>query len=88
MPRVILPTMLREAAGGSSELEAAGETVRALLDDLDEKHPGLKRRLCEGDRLRSNLAVAVNGELEPLGLLARVEPDAEVHFIPAISGGR
>lgn len=87
MPRVFLPSMLREAAGGSNELEASGSTVRALLDDLDQKHPGLKARLCDGDRLRSNLAVAIDGEVEPLGLLARVDPDAEVHFVPAISGG-
>ena len=87
MPRVFLPTMLREIAGGASELEASGATVRALLDDLEQQHPGLKARLCDGDRLRSNLAVAVDGQVEPLGLLARVAPDAEVHFVPAISGG-
>ena len=87
MPRVFLPSMLRGAAGGSTEIEASGATVRAVLDDLDRQHPGLKARLCEGDRLRSNLAVAVNGELEPLGALAKVEPDAEIHFVPAISGG-
>ncbi len=87
MPRVFLPSMLREAAGGSNELEASGSTVRALLEDLDQKHPGLKARLCEGDRLRSNLAVAVNGEVEPLGLLARVGAEDEVHIVPAISGG-
>ena len=80
--------MLREAAGGSTEIEASGGTVRAVLDDLDRRHPGLKARLCEGDRLRSNLAVAINGELEPLGVLARVDADAEIHFVPAISGGR
>lgn len=87
MPRVFLPSMLREAAGGSTEIEASGDTVRAVLDDLDRRHPGLRARLCEGDGLRSNLAVAINGELEPLGLLTKVEPDAEIHFVPAISGG-
>ncbi|MBI1356052.1 MAG: molybdopterin synthase sulfur carrier subunit [Acidobacteria bacterium] len=87
MPRVFLPTMLRELTGGAAELEAAGATVRELLDELEARHPGLRARLCDGDRLRSNLAVAVNGEVEPLGLLARVQPDAEVHFVPAIAGG-
>lgn len=87
MPRVFLPSMLREVAGGSTEIEAAGATVRAVLDDLDRQHPGLKARLCDGDRLRSNLAVAVNGELEPLGVLAKVDSDSEIHFVPAISGG-
>ena len=87
MPRVYLPTMLRELAGGAVELEAAGATVAELLADLEARHPGLRERLCDGDRLRSNLAVAVDGELEPLGLRARVASDAEVHFVPAIAGG-
>jgi len=88
MPRVFLPSMLREAAGGDAEHEASGATVAELLDDLDGRFPGLRARLVDsaGD-LKGNLAVAVDGEVSPLGLLERVDPEAEVHFVPAISGG-
>lgn len=89
MPTVFLPSMLREAAGGRDEHEASGATVAELLDDLDGRFPGLKARLVDsGGELKGNLAVAVDGEVSPLGLLKRVDAGAEVHFVPAISGGR
>jgi hypothetical protein len=33
------------------------------------------------------MAVFVNGEIPSTGLRARVEPDTEIHFAPAIAGG-
>jgi len=32
--------------------------------------------------------VAVDGEISPLGLLERVHPSSEVHFVAAIRGGK
>ncbi len=87
MPTVFIPTMLRAIAGGREQVQVEGETVGDLVNRLDAVHPGLKARLVDGDALRSNLAVAVNGEVSVLGLLEDVPADAEVHFIPAISGG-
>ena len=87
MPTVFIPTMLREIAGGLEQVEVPGETVGEVIDNLDEAHPGLKARLVDGGALRSNLAVAVDGEVSVLGLLEDVPEGAEVHFIPAISGG-
>ena len=87
MPTVFLPTMLRSLAGGAGEIQADGATVGEIIQNLERQFPGLSARLTDGDRLRSNLAVAVDGEVAPLGLLARVESGSEVHFVPAISGG-
>ena len=44
-------------------------------------------RLCDGDGLAPGLAVSVNGAASALGLLQKVKPDDEVHFLPAIGGG-
>ena len=33
------------------------------------------------------MAVIVDGVTSELGLLAKVGPDSEVHFLPAIAGG-
>lgn len=89
MATVFLPSMLRELTGGRTELKASGQTVAELLEDLDRRYPGLRARLVapDGESLKGNLAVAVGGEVSPLGLLERVDPEAEVHFVPAISGG-
>ena len=61
--------------------------VRRVIDRLEELYPGLKARLVEDDRVRPNLAVAIDGEVARMGLLERVGEDSEVHFVPAIGGG-
>ena len=87
MPEVHIPAMLRELTGDRSTVEAAGATVREVIEDLERRWPGIRDRLTDGDRLRSNLAVAIDGEVSPLGLREAVEPSSEVHFIAAIKGG-
>lgn len=87
MSTVFIPTMLQSIAGGIKEVEVSGETVGDLIDNLEAAYPGIKARLVDRGALRSNLAVAVNGEVSVMGLLEDVPEGAEVHFIPAISGG-
>ena len=87
MPTVFIPTMLQELTGGLKQVEVPGKTVADLIDNLEAKFPGIKSRLTDGGTLRSNLAVAVDGEVGVMGLLEDVPEGAEVHFIPAISGG-
>lgn len=87
MALVYIPTALQPQAGGAETVEIAGRTVRELVDELDRRFPGFAANLLEDGKLRSSLAVAVDGEVSPLGLSERVPPDAEVHFVPALAGG-
>ena len=64
-----------------------GSTVREVIDNLEQTWPGIRERLVTENRLRSNISVAVDGEVTPLGLLESVSPSSEVHFVAAISGG-
>jgi len=64
-----------------------GTTVREAIDDLDSQFPGIKDRLCEGDKVRANISVMVDGNVAPLKIREKLEPDSEVHFVIAISGG-
>jgi hypothetical protein len=57
------------------------------VEHLDEAYPGLKSRLVAGERMAPGLAVFVDGEVPSNGLRARVTPDAEIYFAPAIAGG-
>ena len=84
---VYIPSMLRTLAGNRDEIEVPGTTVGELVERLNERYPELGSRLTDGERLRSSLSVAIDGEVSTLGLLDRVEPDSEVHFVPAIAGG-
>ena len=60
---VLAPSQLHAYTGGASRLEAAGETVDAVLDDLDRRFPGLKFRIIdEQDRIRPHMRLFVGGD--------------------------
>jgi molybdopterin synthase sulfur carrier subunit len=84
---VFIPALLRDLTGGRDSVRVPGHTVAEVVDALDRLFPGVRGRLCDGDRLRPGVAVAVGTELAPLGLLQPIPLNSEIHFLPAISGG-
>ena len=84
MPTVFIPNALRHLVDDQESVQVPGSSVREVLNNLD---PILREALLEGTRLKSNLAVAVDGAVAPMGLLERVEAESEIHVIAAISGG-
>jgi molybdopterin synthase sulfur carrier subunit len=87
MPSVFIPPAMRSLVDGQEVVEAAGANVLQVIDDLEARHPGIKERLCDGAALRPGLAVVIGGALSSLGLLQRVQPDDEIHFLPVVGGG-
>ena len=87
MAEVWIPALLRDLTGGQERVSAAGETVREVIDDLEERYPGMRERLCEDGRLRPNIALVVDGAVSRQRLRQKLGADSEVHFVPAIGGG-
>ena len=87
MATVHIPAAMRTLTGGEARVEAPGGTLMEVLDRLEERHPGLKARLVEGERVKPGLAVFVDGATPANGLRARLQPNSEVYFAPAIAGG-
>jgi molybdopterin converting factor small subunit len=87
MPTVWIPSLLRPLTAGRETLEVAGATVGEVVADLDARFPGLRARLCDGDRLKPGITVAVDGQMARAGLAEPVGAASEVHFVPSISGG-
>ena len=87
MPIVAIPALMRNLTGGEESVTVPGATVRQVIDNLESRYPGMKVRLCEGDRLKPGVAVYINGLLTRGSLREQVDADAELHFLPAISGG-
>ncbi len=87
MVKVYIPPLLRELTGGSETVDGQGATVRAVLNDLESRYPGLSARLCDGETLRPGIMVAVGGVMSKRGLRTPVPENAEVHFLPALGGG-
>ena len=88
MPTVFIPPLLRTLSGGQESVRIEGKTIGEVIDRLEERFPGIKARLLEGDDLRRGLAVAVDANLARDGLRTTVTEKNEVHFIPALSGGQ
>jgi molybdopterin synthase sulfur carrier subunit len=87
MPIVFIPPGLRDLTGGMAQVAAPGSSVGAVIDALEDQFPGIKARLCRGDSLAPGLQVSIGNTITTRGLRARLEPDSEVHFLPAIGGG-
>ena len=88
MVMVFVPTMLQPLTGGVKQVEVDASNVRQLVDQLDDLYPGMKDRLVDEGQIRSNLAVSIDGEIARMGLRERLNQNSEVHFVPAIGGGK
>ena len=87
---VRIPTVLRTYTGGESEVSAEGDTLGAVLDDLDSNYSGIKGRvLDEGGELRRFVNVYVgNDDVRFLENLDTPTPDGtQISVIPAVAGG-
>jgi molybdopterin converting factor small subunit len=88
MPVVHIPAALRHLSGDRDRFEVEGENLRQVFAALERECPGLSARIIDGDDLRSDMAVAIDGSiLEGGGLIQRVRPDAEIYLVPPIGGG-
>lgn len=87
---VRIPTILRTYTGGAAEVSAQGETLAAVIDDLEANHGGIRGRLLDdAGKLRRFVNIYVNEDdvrfAEGLGTAT---PDgAGVSIIPAVAGG-
>ena len=87
MAQVFLPYDLRRFTDGKGHVEIAGATLGELVSNLEATYPGITEHILEDGRLKPGLAAVVGHVATRQGLLQPLEPDTEVHFVPAISGG-
>lgn len=87
MATVFLPYALRKYADGAEQVEVAASTLGELIDNLETAYPGTMDHLIVDGALKPGLAAIVGHLATRRGLLQKLDPDVEVHFITAISGG-
>ena len=88
MATVFIPSLMQKLSDGKSRVEIEGSSVRQIVNNLEAQYPGFMERLVEDGRIKGNISVAIDGEITPLGMLEKVGENSEVHFLPAIGGGR
>jgi MoaD family protein len=89
--QVFVPTVLRDRCGGVPELALEARSVRAVLEQLEQRYPSLHRCVCdETGALRRHLNVFVNSThvRDREGLDTTLAPGDVVTILPAVSGGR
>jgi molybdopterin synthase sulfur carrier subunit len=90
MITVRIPTPLRKYTDGKEQVQVQGSTVRAVIDELDKAHPGIKERLCD-EKGALRRFVNVYYKDEDIRFLDNIETKlddgSELSVVPAIAGG-
>jgi adenylyltransferase/sulfurtransferase len=90
MPKILIPTPLRQFADKKDAVDVAGETVGEALAALTAEHPDMKKNLFNDEgKLRSFVNVYVNDE--DIRFLEKdktaVAAGDTISIVPSIAGG-
>jgi len=89
MATVRIPTPLRTLTGGEDQVQAAGDTVKDVIETLEKNHPGIRERLLDDKGVRRFVNIYVGDEdirfLD--GLATVLKATDEISIVPAIAGG-
>ena len=87
MIRVAIPSHLASYTGGDREVSASGDSLGAVLDDLESRHRGLRFRVVdEQDRIRRHIRFFIGSEMAR-SLADPVDDGDLVTIVAALSGG-
>ncbi len=89
---VSVPTILRTHTGGAKRVVASGDTLEAVITDLEANYSGISGRLVDSanpGKLHRYVNIYVNDEdVRFSGGLATVVADGDsVTILPAVAGG-
>lgn len=86
---VSVPTILRPLTGGEKRVAASGDSLQAVIDDLNANYPGIAERLVDESGLRRFVNVYLNDEDVRFlsGLATPVADNDAITILPAVAGG-
>ena len=87
MATIFIAAQLRILTAGTEQLEMDVHNVREVIDQLEQQFPGIRDRLCQENQISPSLQVSIDSVITSRGMIAKIQPNSEVHFIPAIAGG-
>ena len=82
MIHVVIPSGLRKLTAGAEHVEVVARDVGAAVAALDARFPGF------AEALGTRFAVAIDGEIVHEPWHEALPTGCELHFLPALSGGR
>jgi sulfur-carrier protein len=90
VPTVKIPTQLRTLTGGAQEVTATGTTLSEVVDDLEDRYPGIRERLLDDSGgLRRFVNVYLDDEDVRFlnGIKTEVPENGRLSIVPAVAGG-
>ena len=86
---VSIPTILRTHTGGEKRVTADGDTLQAVITDLENNYSGITERIVDGDKLHRFVNIYVNDEDVRFsgGLATEISDGDSVSILPAVAGG-
>ena len=87
---VSIPTILRGHTGGEKRVNASGDTLGAVISDLESNYSGISERLVDGGKLHRFVNIYVNDEDVRFsgGLDTEINDGDTVTILPAVVGGQ
>lgn len=87
---VQIPSVLKNLTAGAKSVRGQGQTVRELLDNLDQEYPGMKKKITSEDgQLHRFVNIYLNDE--DIRFLQQMETPVKdgdiISILPAIAGG-
>jgi sulfur-carrier protein len=86
---VSIPTILRTHTGGEKRVTASGDTLHAVISDLESNYSGISDRLVDNGKLHRFVNIYVNDEDVRFsgGLDTEISDGDSVTILPAVAGG-
>ena len=82
----IAPALVRLFPDAVSRIEVFAPDVSKLIDELEERWPGMRDRICDSrPAIRRHMNIFVDGRRASLA--TEIRPGADVFILTAISGG-
>ena len=89
MAKVKIPTPLRQLTDNMTAVDVKGSNVIELIDNLDNKFPGVKDKIMENNSLKHFVNIYINGEdiryIDSLN--TEIKDNDEISIVPAVAGG-
>lgn len=86
---VSIPTILRPHTDGQKRVTASGDTLQAVIADLESNYSGISDRLVDNGKLHRFVNIYVNDEDVRFsgGLDTTIADGDSVTILPAVAGG-
>ncbi|MBC78097.1 MAG: molybdopterin synthase sulfur carrier subunit [Chloroflexi bacterium] len=89
MANVKIPTPLRTLTNNETSVEITGDKVINIIENLNQKFPGVSEKIMENNELKHFVNIYINGEdiryLDSLN--TKVDLNDEIAIVPAVAGG-